>query len=78
MVVAKIADRSTNILLEDLGVQVPLLLARMVFSIEEVLELCLPALACLGWAQTCFPAAKRSDQSDRPVRDAPTWVDMGK
>jgi hypothetical protein len=51
MVIAKVADRSVNILLEDLAVAVSPRLSAMVLSLEEVLELSLPLLACLGWAQ---------------------------
>jgi len=55
LILTKVADRSINILSDDFAVQAPRYVAAAVLSLEEVVEMCLPVLAALGWVQACFP-----------------------
>lgn len=51
LVLAKIADRTVNVLAEDFSIRIAPRLQGVFLAVEEVLELCLPCLACLACAQ---------------------------
>lgn len=51
LALSKLADRAVNVLAE-FSVGVPPLAAATILSVEEVLELSLPLMACLGWRQS--------------------------
>jgi hypothetical protein len=59
MLVSKVADRSINILAEDFTVVFAAATGAAVLSLEEVMEMCLPLLACLAWAQVRYSAARQ-------------------
>lgn len=71
MLVSKVADRSVNILLEDLSIAVSPRLSAMVLSFEEILELSLPLLACLAWAQAFRTGADRPTATGAGLHAAP-------
>lgn len=74
MLVAKMLDRSINVLAEDFHWIAPLWLQSLVLSIEETLELTLPLLALLAIAQNHRQAgvagASAIHALERPPRDS--------
>jgi hypothetical protein len=56
MLVSKVADRSINILAEDFTVVFAAVTGAAVLALEEMMELSLPVLACLAWAQARYSA----------------------
>jgi hypothetical protein len=71
LLVSKVADRLVNILLSDLSIPVSPRLSAVVLSLEEILELSLPLLACLAWAQAFRAGTERPAAGSTGLHAAP-------